>query len=190
MRGDDGETAANKENRCQPISGKHRDHTAKSRFLLFSQSNKTMALHRLIKWVIEGVRALPSALNISLPSCVSLSNPPMLSLCLSSLLFLTMFPIWFAAELDACWTNAYLGSGSETQPRPTPVRGYGNSNYLLNNHPFAIISPSAYQCRQVQRDSPAHTLSFLWQREVMEVEMWSKKRLLYILHTNSLGTVV
>lgn len=46
------------------------DRAVKSRFLLFPLSNKTMALHRLIKWVIEGVRALPSAPNIALLSLV------------------------------------------------------------------------------------------------------------------------
>lgn len=84
VRGDDRETAAHKENRCQPNSGKHGDHTAKSRFLLFPLSNKTMAPLRLIKWVIEGVRALPSAPNISLSPRVSLSNPLTLGHCLSS----------------------------------------------------------------------------------------------------------
>lgn len=93
VRGDDRETAANKGNRCQPSNGKHRDHTAKSRSLLFPLSNKTMALHRLIKWVIEGVRALPSALNTSLSFCVSLSNPFTPDHCLSSSLFLATFPI-------------------------------------------------------------------------------------------------
>lgn len=83
VRGDDRETAAKKENRCQPSSGKHGDHTAKSKFLLFPLSNKTMAPHRLIKWVIDGVRALPSAPNASLSSRVSLSKPLTLDHCLS-----------------------------------------------------------------------------------------------------------
>lgn len=118
VRGDDRETAANKENRCQPSSGKHRDHTAKSRFLLFSQSNKTMAWHRLIKWVIEGVRALPSAPNISLPSCVSVSNPLKLGHCLSSSLFLATFPIWFSAEpcrlLNKCLPGQRVRNPAQT----------------------------------------------------------------------------
>lgn len=161
-RGDDRETAANKENRCQPSGGERRDHTAKSRFLLFPQSNKTMARRCLIKWVIEGVRALPSAPNIL---CLTLQ--PSHTRPLSPLL--TVLSPRFQSGLQrspaACWINAFLGSGSETQLGPTPVRGYGNSNYLLNNHPWAIISPSVYQCRQVQRDSCAHTLPFLWQKK-------------------------
>lgn len=134
--------------------------------LLFPLSNKTMAPHRLIKWVIKGVRSLPSASNISLFLHVShsltlshwaiVSPPHCFSPCIQSGL----------SQSDAaCRINAYLGNGSDTLPRPTPVRGYGNSNYLLNNYLFAIIFPSAYQCRQVQRDGPAHTLSFLWQRK-------------------------
>lgn len=118
VRGDDRETAANKKNRCQPSSGKHRDHTAKSRFLLFSQSNKTMAPHRLIKWVIEDVRALPSARKHILPSSASISNPLTLGHCLSSSLFLATFPIWFAAEprrlLNKCLPGQRVRNPAQT----------------------------------------------------------------------------
>lgn len=118
MRGDDRETAANKGNRCQPSSGKHRDHTVKSKSLLFPLSNKTMALHRLIKWVIEGVRALPSAPNTSLSFCVSLSNPFTPGHCLSSSLFLATFPIWFAAEpcrlLNKCLPGQQVRNPAQT----------------------------------------------------------------------------
>lgn len=142
----DRKTAEKKENRCQPSSKKDMSHTVKSRFLPFSQSSKTMALWCLIKGVIEGVRELPSAPNRSLPSCVSLSNALRLGHCFSSSLFHSMFPIWI---------NAYLSSGSEPQPRPAPVGGDWISNYLLNNRPFAIITPSVYQSQQVRRDGSA-----------------------------------
>ena len=123
VRGDDRETAENKGNRCQPSSGKQ-GHTVESRFLLFPLSNKTMALHRLIKWVIEGVRVLPSAQNISLApsSCVSLSNPPMPGHCLPPL---AVFSPRFQSGLPQSVLNKRLPGqrGQETWAKTSSYQG-------------------------------------------------------------------
>lgn len=127
----DRKTAEKKESRCQPSSRKHVGHTVKSRFLPFSQSSKTMASWRLIRWVIEGVRALPSALSRSLPSCVSLSNARPLFLLLAVSHHVSSLVCCRAP--NACWINAYQWVRNPAQPSPAPVEGDWISNYLLNS---------------------------------------------------------
>lgn len=110
----DRKTAEKKESRCQPSSRKHVGHSVKSRFLPFSQSSKTMASWRLIRWVIEGVRALPSALSRSLPSRVSLSNARPLLLLLAVSCHVSSLVCCRAP--DECWINAYQWVRNPAQP--------------------------------------------------------------------------
>lgn len=86
-----------------------------------SQSNKTMAPRRLIKWLMEGVRALPSA---SHPPPPNLPHPPTTYAepwILPPRHFSPASPIWNASERRRI--NAYLGSGSETPAQSNSCRG-------------------------------------------------------------------
>lgn len=97
--------------------------------------------------------------HLSLSPCKSLSNPFTLGedIVSPSRCFSTHFQSGLLRSAAAAEWMLTWAAGQKLKRKPTPVREHGNSNYILNNYPFAIISPSAYRCRQVQREGPAHT---------------------------------
>lgn len=86
-----------------------------------SQSNKTMAPRRLIKWLMEGMRALPSASPSPTPQSPRPPTTYAEPWILPPRRFSPASPIWIASERRRI--NAYLGSGSETPAQSNSCRG-------------------------------------------------------------------